>query len=141
MRSPDDYNVIMMSFPGDVLAAVRVDSDGYPTIYINDALSEPARREALAHELRHIESGDLSNHLTIYQAETRAAAAVPLPGLMMRSARELTEAETWRLLLAGVKLFAGAYDDPPRFDLALQLPEPIFARDPQPNLFEKEVIS
>lgn len=135
MTCPDDYNVVFVAFPGDVLAAVRVDSDGYPTIYINWFLSDSARRAALDHELSHIERGDLTNHLTIYDVERSAAASVPLPALMTRSFRDLAEEETWRLLFAGVTLFANAFDDPPRFTIPMEMPEPLFDGDPMPNRF------
>lgn len=82
MKSPDDYAVVMRGdFPGDVLAAVRVDADGYPTVYINDCLSLPAKRMALRHELWHFANGDFDNHLTIYDAEKKACgvAGADLP--------------------------------------------------------------
>jgi len=73
MTQPDDYNVIYRPFPGDVLAAVRIDYDGYPTVYINEQLAPMARKAALDHELRHIENGDMTNYLTIYEAEAHRA--------------------------------------------------------------------
>lgn len=72
MTEPDDYRVILMPFPGDVYACVRVDPDGYPTIYINEALSPDAQRRALAHELHHFQNGDLFNYLTIEDVERGA---------------------------------------------------------------------
>ena len=72
MTCPDDYNVVLMQFTGDILSAVRLDNNGYPTIYINDALSAPAKQEALLHELSHFEHDDIYNHLTIYDVEKRA---------------------------------------------------------------------
>jgi hypothetical protein len=74
LKCPDDYRVVMVDFPGDVLAAVRVDPNGYYTIYINEKLSLQAKREALKHELNHIMQGDFDNHYTIYDIEKRAAA-------------------------------------------------------------------
>ena len=73
MKCPDDYAVVMVNLPGDILAAVRINQDGYPTIYVNDCLSIAARREALRHELRHLKNGDFHNHLTIYDAEKQAS--------------------------------------------------------------------
>lgn len=65
-----NYRVYMMPFPGDVKAAVRVDPDGFASIYINDALSPEARKRAFMHELRHLERDDMYNDLTIEEAET-----------------------------------------------------------------------
>ena len=138
LKCPDDYRVVFMPFPGDVLGAVRVDADGYPTVYINEALSLEARRKTLIHELRHIERGDLSNHLTIYQAEAEAAATVPLPGVMMSSRRTVTDEEYWKMTLAGAKLLTIPYFDPPVFDQPLPMPSPIFATNPLPELFREE---
>ena len=53
----EEYRVYLMPFPGDVLGAVRVDAEGFPSIYINDALSPAARRRVFDHELRHIRNG------------------------------------------------------------------------------------
>lgn len=65
----DEYRVYMMPFPGTIKAAVKVDAEGYPSIYINDALSPEARKRALKHELRHIERNDLYNDLPIEEVE------------------------------------------------------------------------
>jgi Zn-dependent peptidase ImmA (M78 family) len=63
------YRVYMLPFPGDIKAAVRIDAEGYPSIYINDALSPAAKKQAFLHELRHIERDDHYNDLTIEEAE------------------------------------------------------------------------
>lgn len=65
----DEYRVYMMPFPGDIMGAVRVDAEGFPSIYINDALSPEAKKRALLHELRHIERDDFYNSLTIDEVE------------------------------------------------------------------------
>jgi hypothetical protein len=57
----DEYRIYMMPFPGDIKAAVRIDKDGFPCIYINDALGPQAAKRAFLHELRHIERDDLYN--------------------------------------------------------------------------------
>lgn len=64
-----NYRVYMMPFPGDIKAAVRVDADGYPSIYINDALSPQAKKRAFLHELRHIRRDDMYNDMTIEDVE------------------------------------------------------------------------
>jgi len=69
MTAPDDYNVIMLPFPGPIRACVRINGDGYPTVYINDNLCPMAKREALRHELGHFARGDFYSHWTIYDVE------------------------------------------------------------------------
>ena len=133
MTTPDDYNVIMMPFPGDILAAVRVDATGYPTIYINDYLSPSSKQEALRHELAHILRNDLTNHLTIYDAEKGAVARELLPAIMTRSFRDLTDAEAWGLLFAGVILFHNAFDTPLTYTEPIA--PPMFDRPPKEGLF------
>lgn len=105
MTCPDDYNVILLQMPGDILAAVRTDADGYPTIYINDALSEPARRQALNHELSHIVHDDLTNHLTIYDAERRAVRQSRI-NMFTRADGRLSILEEIRLARLGDSLHA-----------------------------------
>lgn len=128
MKCPDDYRVVMVSFPGDILAAVRIDANGYPTIYINDALSLPARREALKHELRHLMNGDHTNHLTIYDAEKQAAGSVDT-SLMPRSWRALREEEEINMTVAGFALGVSA-EGPVECREPLPMPAPMFDRAP-----------
>lgn len=113
MTCPDDYNVILLNMPGDVLAAVRVDCNGYPTIYVNNQLSEPARRQAVAHELAHIENDDFANHLTIYDAERQAVRQSRVQ-MLTRSERRLSPLESIRLARFGDALhgytFRTVYD-------------------------------
>jgi Zn-dependent peptidase ImmA (M78 family) len=65
----EDYHVYMVSFPGDIKAAVRLDKEGYPSIYINDQLSPQAKKRAFLHELRHIRRNDHYNSMTIQEIE------------------------------------------------------------------------
>lgn len=65
----DEYRVYMVPFPGDVLGAVRIDVEGFPSIYINDALSPQARKKAFLHELRHIQRDDMYNGKPIEEIE------------------------------------------------------------------------
>ena len=65
----DEYRVYLMPFPGDILGAVRIDAEGFPSIYINDALSPEAKRRALEHELKHIQNDDFFNGKSIQEVE------------------------------------------------------------------------
>lgn len=64
-----EYSVYMVPFPGDIHGAVRVDPDGYPSIYINDWLGPEGRRAAFDHEMRHIENDDFFNSRSIREVE------------------------------------------------------------------------
>jgi len=65
----DEYRVYLMPFPGDIMGAVRIDNEGFPSIYINDALSPEAKKRAFLHELQHIERDDFFNNMTIEEIE------------------------------------------------------------------------
>jgi len=108
MTCPDDYNVIMLRLPGDILSAVRTDSNGYPTIYINDALCGAARQQALNHELSHIVHDDFSNRLTIYDAERRAVRESRI-NMLTRSDGRLNILEEIRLTRFGDELYAHTF--------------------------------
>ena len=69
MMIDKEYAVILMPFPGDIYAAVRLSPDGYPTIYINDKLAPEARKKALEHELRHLTRDDFYNARSIRSIE------------------------------------------------------------------------
>lgn len=130
MTCPDDYAVVMRGdLPGDVLAIVRVDANGYPTVYINDDLSLPAKRMALRHELWHFANGDFDNHVTIYDAEKKACHAAKME-LFPRAFRPLTEEKLLKLDIAGAAMFCHCFGDP-TFDLPLEMPEPMYEREPQ----------
>ena len=66
-----DYRVIFLPFPGDVLGSVRIDAEGFATVYINEALAPRARQEVLEHELRHIRRNDFYNDMSIYAVEAQ----------------------------------------------------------------------
>lgn len=132
LRSPDDYAVVMYPFPGDILACVQVDPDGYPTIFINDYLSRPAKQKALDHELRHIMNGDFHNHYTIYDAERQAAGESRLDR-MMRSFTRLSADEEIKADLAGIQLFAQTFGPRP-CETPLPMPDPMFDREPGPRI-------
>ena len=69
MLCDGEYRVYLVSFPGDIKAAVRLDEEGFPSIYINAALSPAARRAAFLHEIRHIWRGDHYGTRTIKEVE------------------------------------------------------------------------
>lgn len=71
MLCDGEYRVYLVSFPGDIKAAVRLDEEGFPSIYINAALSPAARRAAFLHEIRHIRRNDHTNTNTIYMVECK----------------------------------------------------------------------
>ena len=70
MLCDGEYRVYLVPFPGDIKAAVRLDEDGFPSIYINAALSPAARRAAFLHEIRHIRRSDHTNARTIKEVES-----------------------------------------------------------------------
>jgi hypothetical protein len=59
----------MIPFPGDIQAAVRIDADGYASIYINEQLSPQAKKAAFLHEIRHLQNDDMYNDKSIYEVE------------------------------------------------------------------------
>ena len=65
----DECRVYMIQLPGDIKAIVRVDLDGFPSIYINDSLSPEARKRAFMHELRHLRRNDMYNDRSIEEVE------------------------------------------------------------------------
>jgi len=123
MTCPDDYNVVMMPFPGDILAVVRVDANGYPTVYINDYLSPEAKKQALRHELWHFANGDFDSHTTIYDVEKQAAYAERGEPIF-RSFRPITQEDEAHMIAVGLSLLP----PPPKecFTLPLPMPEPMF---------------
>ena len=69
MLTDGDYHVYMIPFPGDIKAAVRIDAEGFASIYINDYLSPEAKKRAFLHELRHLRNDDMYNDKSIYEVE------------------------------------------------------------------------
>lgn len=67
-----DYRVYMVHLPGSIRGAVRVDGEGFASIYINDALSPAAKKATFLHELRHISRDDIHNELDIRTIERTA---------------------------------------------------------------------
>lgn len=71
MMSEDEYRVYLVPFPGDIMGAVRLDAEGFPSIYINDKLSPEAKKRAFLHELRHIRNNDFYNDRTMKEIEAK----------------------------------------------------------------------
>jgi len=69
MLTEDECRVYLIPFPGDINAAVRIDNEGFPSIYINDALSPAAKKRAYLHEIRHILRNDHYNSKSIEEVE------------------------------------------------------------------------
>ena len=72
MMEFDEYRVYMVQLPGDIKGAVRIDEDGFASIYINDCLSPQAKKDVFLHELRHLKNNDFYNNVNIVNAERRA---------------------------------------------------------------------
>jgi hypothetical protein len=128
MFGPDEYAVIMYNLPGDIPSAVRVDVNGFPTVYINDALCTPAKRTALKHELAHAENDGWYNHLTIYDEEKRACT-IARGDVLVRSFRRVTDEELLKLMLAGMRLACDS-GGPVACTEPLDLGEPLFDGEP-----------
>jgi hypothetical protein len=65
----DDYRVYLVKLPATVRGAVRIDNDGFASIYINEQLSPQAKKAAFLHELRHLRNDDMYNDKSIYEVE------------------------------------------------------------------------
>lgn len=65
----DEYRVYLVKLPATIHGAVRLDQDGFPSIYINNDLSPKAKKTAFEHEMRHIINDDLYNSKTIQEVE------------------------------------------------------------------------
>ena len=65
----DGFRVYLVKLPGDVRGAVRIDEEGFASIYINDDLSPKAKKAAFLHEIRHIRQNDHTNTRNIREVE------------------------------------------------------------------------
>ena len=65
----DDYRVYLVKLPATVRGAVRIDNDGFASIYINEQLSPQAKKAAFLHEMRHLQNDDMYNDKSIYEVE------------------------------------------------------------------------
>ena len=70
MNEDDDYyRVYLVPLPATVRGAVRLDEDGFASIYINSRLSEQTKKAAFLHEMRHIRRKDHTNKRNIREVE------------------------------------------------------------------------
>jgi hypothetical protein len=65
----DDYRVYLVKLPATVRGAVRIDNEGFASIYINEQLSPQAKKAAFLHEIRHLQNDDMYNDKSIYEVE------------------------------------------------------------------------
>ena len=73
-RLDTEYRVYLVKLPATVHGAVRVDKDGFASIYINQDLSPEAKKAAFRHEIRHIQHDDFYNDRTIEEVEESASS-------------------------------------------------------------------
>ena len=66
-----DYRVYLVKLPGSIRGAVRLDENGFASIYINDQLSPKAKKAALRHEVRHLKRNDHTNAQNIREIEAQ----------------------------------------------------------------------
>lgn len=67
--SDDEYRVYEVALPGDIYGAVRLDADGFASIYINNALSPAEKKKTLEHEIEHLLNNDFYNDKDIREVE------------------------------------------------------------------------
>lgn len=80
---PSGCCVRLIDLPVSVGAMVAFDEEGYASIYLNSRLSYKKQREALRHELRHIDHDDAYNLNDLQDAERRAdGVMVSTPAVM-----------------------------------------------------------
>lgn len=91
MIDADDYKVYLVKLPSTVYGAVRVDRDGFYSVYVNDGLPEEKQRQVIAHEMTHIERGDLFNSLTIADAEGMKDISQVADGFRGRSVKRMSD--------------------------------------------------
>lgn len=65
----DGYRVYEVALPGDIYGAIRMDEDGFASIYINNLLAPEQKKKTLDHEVRHLKRNDFCNDLSIYDCE------------------------------------------------------------------------
>ncbi len=66
----DDYCIRYINLPVTTKGMTVQDGDGFYNIYINANLSAYAQKEAIQHELRHVQRGDFDNKKSLLEAET-----------------------------------------------------------------------
>jgi len=81
---PSGCCVRLIDLPVSVGAMVAFDEEGYASIYLNSRLSYEKQREALRHELRHIDHDDAYNTTDLQAAERRADGVIRRKPAVMR---------------------------------------------------------
>ncbi|MBR4249932.1 MAG: M48 family metalloprotease [Verrucomicrobia bacterium] len=71
MPDGDDYRVYIVSLPVHVRGCIRLDADGFASIYINASLSRSEQYAVLGHELKHLRRNDMYSTRSIRQVERR----------------------------------------------------------------------
>ena len=82
---PSGCCVRLIDLPTSVDAMVAFDEDGYASIYLNSRLSHEKQREALRHELRHINNDDAYNTTDLQAAERRADGVTASTSAIIRA--------------------------------------------------------
>lgn len=67
--SDDEFRVYIIPLPRRVRGCVRLDPDGFASIYINASLSRSEQYAVLGHELRHLRRGDMYSRRSIRSVE------------------------------------------------------------------------
>lgn len=68
--SKDSFHVYIVRFPtSHVRGCVRLDNDGFASIYINAALSYAEQKKVFLHELTHLVRNDFYNGRSIEDVE------------------------------------------------------------------------
>ena len=91
MIEGQDYKVYLVKLPSTVYGAVRVDRDGFYSVYINDGLPDDMQRHVMDHEMVHMERGDFENGLTIGEAENMKSITWKDTGVCGRRMRSMSD--------------------------------------------------
>lgn len=65
----EDYKIYIIPLPRRIRGCVRLDPEGYASIYINASLSRSEQYAVLGHELRHLRRGDMYSSRSIRDIE------------------------------------------------------------------------
>ena len=71
MSDEDGYRVYIVPLPRRIQGCVRLDPEGFASIYINAYLSRSQQFATLNHELRHLRRNDMYSARSIRQVERR----------------------------------------------------------------------
>lgn len=69
MIDVDEYFIRYIDMPSRTKGLTVEDADGFYSIYINAKISAYEQKEAIKHELTHIERNDFVRSKTLHQAE------------------------------------------------------------------------